>query len=243
MKGIVYSFLAAAMAAGTVWAQQLSTTPVSRMGEGWWKDRFAVNSANAKKGPYDIIFLGDSITDFWRDRGRTEYEKYFDSYKVINMGYSADRTEHVLWRIDNGELDGANAKVIILMIGTNNTGHRPNVEKPQDTADGIKAILDRLAKHAPDSKVLLLGIFPRSATHDDRLRVQNDQVNTLIQKFADNKRVFWMDIGNKFLQPDGTLSKDIFPDLLHPNHKGYTIWAEAVMPFIHEHVDGVKAKN
>jgi beta-glucosidase len=119
------------------------------------------------------------------------------------------------------------------MIGTNNTGHRPlEKESPEDTVAGIKAILDRLGEKAPNSKVLLLAIFPRGATSADQARVRNEKVNAAIEKFADNKRVFWMNINDKLLEPDGTLSKEIMPDLLHPNAKGYEIWAEAISPFV-----------
>lgn len=218
--------------AGTLFAGQLSTTPASKMNWGWWKNRFEQNCKNARKGGYDIVFLGDSITDFWRNRGKKEFQHYFGAYKTLNMGYSADRTENVLWRLDNGELDGAEPKLIVLMIGTNNLGHRPKVETTQDTVDGIRAILDRIGKISPKSKVLLLGIFPRAATRDAPFRVRNDAVNAQIAKFADNKRIFWMDLGPKFLDARGNLPRSVMPDLLHPNGKGYVIWAEAILPFV-----------
>lgn len=236
MKKVFMPFLLSVMMAGALFAQQLSTTPSSRMSEKWWSSRFEANKERAQKGGVDVVFLGDSITDFWRNRGWAQYNKYFGEFKTINMGYSADRTEHVLWRLDNGEMNGANPKVIVLMIGTNNTGHRFNKEKRQDTVDGIRAILDRLAKITPQSKVLLLPIFPRGEKKDNPMRARNDAVNAEIKKFADNKRVFWLDFNQKFLTPDGTLPTDIMPDLLHPNAKGYTIWAESIMPFVRKTV-------
>lgn len=236
MKRVILAMLSAVCLAGAAVAQQLSTTPVSRMGEKWWSNRFEANRKSAQSGGYDIVFLGDSITDFWRNRGRAEFEKYFGEFKTLNMGYSADRTEHVLWRLDNGELNGANAKLIVLMIGTNNTGHRFQKEKEQDTVDGIRAILDRIAKIAPNTKTLLLPIFPRSGSKSDAMRVRNDAVNAKIKAFADNKRVFWIDFNNQLLEKDGTLSKEIMPDLLHPNAKGYTIWAESILPFVRKTV-------
>lgn len=231
MKRVMIPFLLAVCMAGAVWAQQLSTTPVPR--DDNWKKRVERDAAKAKQGGWDVVFIGDSITDFWQNKGKAEWDKYFGQYKALNLGISADRTEHVLWRLDNGQLENNQPKLFVVMIGTNNTGHRGiDQEKPEDTVAGIKAILDRLGKKAPDSKVLLLAIFPRGEKPNDALRMRNEQVNAAIEKFADNKRVFWMNINDKLLQSDGTLSKEIMPDLLHPEAKGYDIWARAVSPFI-----------
>ncbi len=146
----------------------------------------------------------------------------------------------MLWRLQNGNFDGLKPKLIVLMIGTNNTGHqnRPAPElggatylcTAEQTASGIKAILDSLGKKLPQTKVLLLAIFPRGATPEDAMRKQNAATNQLIASFADGKRVHFMDIGNGFLQPDGTLPKEIMPDLLHLNAKGYELWANAIEP-------------
>ncbi|MDA3925858.1 MAG: GDSL-type esterase/lipase family protein [Kiritimatiellae bacterium] len=223
-------FVVAAMAVSVV-AQQVSTTPASR-GEGW-ENRVARNAAQAQQGNKELVFIGDSITDFWSNRGKSVWDKYYSQYNILNLGISADRTEHVLWRLDHGELDGYQPKLFVVMIGTNNTGHRPlEKESPEDTIAGIKAILDRLEAKAPNSKVLLLAIFPRGATPQDGCRVRNAKVNAAIEKFADNKRVFWMNINDKLLESDGTLSKEIMPDLLHPNTKGYEIWASAMDSFV-----------
>ncbi|MDX9867359.1 MAG: GDSL-type esterase/lipase family protein [Kiritimatiellia bacterium] len=231
MKRMMRPFILAALTAGTLWAQTLSTTPTSR-GEGWEK-RVARDAALAKQGGWELVFLGDSITDFWQNRGKAVWEKHFSQYKALNLGISADRTEHVLWRLDHGVLDGYQPKLFVVMIGTNNNGHRkPELESTADTVAGIKAILGRLVQKAPHSRVLLLAIFPRGATAQDACRLRNEAVNAQIQKFADNKRVFWMNLNDKLLQPDGTLSKEVMPDLLHPNEKGYAIWAEAIAPFV-----------
>jgi len=124
----------------------------------------------------------------------------------------------------------------MLMIGTNNTGHRGiDKETAEDTFDGIKVILEKMKEKTPDTKILLLAIFPRSAKDTDQPRARNDKVNAMIAKLADNKRVFFLDINSKLLEPDGkTLSKEIMPDLLHPNEKGYVIWAEAVKDKLEE---------
>jgi lysophospholipase L1-like esterase len=198
----------------------------------------------SKKGEAQLVFLGDSITHNWEKGGKDVWEKYWTPLKAANFGIGGDRTEHVLWRLDHGNFDGLKPKEIVLMIGTNNTGHQGRPEKElngaiyqcsaQQTADGVKAIIDKLEAKCPGAKILLLAIFPRGATPEDKFRKQNEETNAIIKGFADNKTVFFMDIGPKFLQPDGTLSKEIMPDLLHPNAKGYEIWAEAIAPKVKE---------
>lgn len=231
MKRLMVSFLMAAAVAGSVFAQQVSTTPVPR--DEKWVARVERDAAKAREGGWELVFIGDSITDFWQNKGKAEWDKYFGQYKALNLGISADRTEHVLWRLDNGQLEGYQPKLFVVMIGTNNNGHRkPEQESTADTVAGIKAIVDRLGQKAPQSKVLLLAIFPRGATPQDACRQRNEAVNAEIQSFADNKRVFWMNINDKLLEADGTLSKEVMPDLLHPNAKGYQIWAEAITPFV-----------
>ena len=164
--------------------------------------------------------------------------------KAANFGIGGDRTEHVLWRLQNGNFDALKPKLIVLMIGTNNTGHqgRPMQEHnnaiysspPEDTAAGVKAILELLGKKMPETKVLLLAIFPRGANADDKMRQQNVATNQLIAGLADGKRVHFKDIGNSFLKPDGTLPKEIMPDLLHLNAQGYQLWTDAIEPTVKE---------
>ena len=178
----------------------------------------------AKAGGVDLLFLGDSITDGWRAGGKTVWDKYFAPLKAANFGIGGDRTEHVIWRLRHGELEGIQPKLVVLMIGTNNG------DPAADVAAGIKTIIDDIHERSPRSKILLLGIFPRGEHPGDR--VKNTEVNTLIAKFATASpvgRVVYLDIGQKFLTPDGTLTKDIMPDLLHPNEKGYQIWADAII--------------
>jgi len=198
----------------------------------------------SKKGEAQLVFLGDSITHNWEKGGKEVWEKYWTPLNAANFGIGGDRTEHVLWRLDHGNFDGLKPKEIVLMIGTNNTGHQGRPQKEldgatyqctaQQTADGVKMIIDKLEAKCPSAKILLLAIFPRGATPEDKFRKQNEETNAIIKGFADNKKVFFMDINAKFLEPDGTLSKDIMPDLLHPNAKGYEIWAEAIEPKVKE---------
>lgn len=194
----------------------------------------------AKEGNIDVLFLGDSITDYWRDdgatsahRGKPVWDKYYGSMKAANFGISADRTQHVLWRLQNGEGQGFKPKVIILMIGTNNTGLEkpPLPPVPRNTVPeaiaGVTAVVQELRKDFPDAKILLLGIFPRG-DKGDLERGQVAQINLAIMKLNDQKHVFYLDIGDKFLQPDGSISPDVMKDKLHPTTKGYEIWAAAM---------------
>ncbi len=186
----------------------------------------------AKRGGVDVLFLGDSITDAWGGEGRRGgagakiFEEEFVPLKAANFGIGGDRTQHVLWRLQNGELEGIQPKVVMLMIGTNNSNRSDNTA--EEIADGIKAIVKEIHKRSPKTKVLLLGIFPRGAKPNPQ-REKLKQVNEIIAKLDDNgKTVKYLDLAEKFLEKDGTLPKDIMPDYLHLSPKGYRIWADAV---------------
>ena len=153
----------------------------------------------------------------------------------LNIGYSGDRTEQVIWRLQHGEVDGISPRLAVIMIGTNNAGHRQ--DKPEDTAAGVKAILGELRTRLPDMKCLVLAIFPRGEKTDDPLRQLNDATNKILKTLADDQHVFFLDINAEFLDDDGTLPKDLMPDLLHPNEKGYEIWAAAMEPTIQKLLD------
>lgn len=175
----------------------------------------------AKAGNVDLLFLGDSITEGWSGAGREAWEKYWGPLKPANFGIGGDRTEHVIWRLRHGELEGIQPKLVVLMIGTNNGG-----DSAEDVASGIKTIIADIQERSPATRILLLAIFPRGAKPD--ARTKNDGTNAIIAKYADNRRVVYMDIGQGFLQPDGTLTTDIMPDLLHLSPKGYQIWADSI---------------
>ncbi|MCA9144523.1 MAG: acetylglucosamine-6-sulfatase [Planctomycetaceae bacterium] len=197
----------------------------------WWMPRHEEKLAALKEqGRVDLLMIGDSITHGWEGAGKEVWDKYYASRNAFNLGFSGDRTEQLLWRFDHGEIDGIAPKLAVIMIGTNNTGHRQ--DPPEETAAGIKAIIERLNKKLPETKVLLLAVFPRGATTDDALRKINDGINERISKFADGERVFYLDINQTFLTDDGTLTKEIMPDLLHPKQKGYQMWADAMEPTV-----------
>jgi lysophospholipase L1-like esterase len=184
--------------------------------------------ALAKKGNIDVLFLGDSITDGWRRQAA--WKKHFEPLKAANFGIGGDRTQHVLWRLQNGELEGIKPKVAVVMIGTNNLGSNT----AEEIAEGNKAIVEEIHKKSPDTKVLLLGIFPRSPKATDKVRDKIKDINAIIAKLGKEKNVRYLDIGDKFLEKDGSLSKDIMPDYLHLSAKGYQIWADAIEPTVKE---------
>ena len=208
-----------------------ATTPAHRMKsdeKNWWQERHESKAIEAKKNKWDIIFLGDSITHSWETAGKKTWNKYYQKRRAINLGFSGDRTEHVLWRLDNGEFEEVQPKVVVLMIGTNNTGHRK--DPPKAIAAGVEKIIERINTKSPTTKILLLAIFPRSEKVSDPQRKNNDRANALIKQLTKKDGVTYLDINERFLLPDGTLSKEIMPDLLHPKQKGYAIWAEAIEP-------------
>jgi len=189
----------------------------------------------AKKGDIDLLFMGDSITDFWRTAGRggvtnpplagkAVFEKYYGGMKVANFGIAGDTTQGVLFRLQDGEGQGFKPKAIMLMIGTNNTGGR---NSPPEIAEGVGAVVLEMRKDFPDAKILLLAIFPRG-NPGDPARTAIAEINGKISKLDDGKNVFYLDIGAKFLNAGGSITADIMSDRLHPTEHGYEIWAEAV---------------
>lgn len=189
-----------------------------------------IQIARRGAGNIDLLFVGDSITDGWSNGGREVWDKYIEPLKPANFGIGGDTTQGVLWRMQNGELEGFKAKLIIHMLGTNNINSAPD----DQIAEGNRLIIEEYKKRQPQAKILVLGIFPRATSATDPFRGHIKEINGMLAKLADNKQVFFMDIGDKFLAADGTLSPDIMPDFLHPNAKGYQIWADAMMPKIQE---------
>jgi beta-glucosidase len=194
----------------------------------WWRDRHAAKIAEAEKTDVDLLFIGDSITHGWENVGAAIWQEYYQRRNAFNLGFSGDRTEHVLWRIDNGAIDSMKPELVVLLIGTNNTGHR--MDPAEHTAEGICRIVESLRARLPDAKVLILGIFPRQVSASDGMRIRNQEINQSISMLEDGDFVFFLDIGREFLNADGTLRVDLMPDLLHLNEEGYKVWAEAMEP-------------
>ena len=202
--------------------------------QSWWMPRHEQKLAEGRqrKGAVDLLFIGDSITHGWESGGKSVWDEFYGRRRSFNIGFSGDRTEHVLWRFQHGEIDGLTPKVAVLMIGTNNTGHRQ--DKAEDTSAGVAAILEELKQRTPTTKVLLLAVFPRGQTSAHPLRQLNARINVSLKTLADNERVFFLNINSVFLEKDGTLPRAVMPDLLHPNSAGYRLWARAMEPTLRE---------
>jgi len=220
-----------------------AVTPANR--HNWWTLRHMAVKERVKKGNVDLIFIGDSITHSWEGAGKELWAKYYAPRNAVNMGFSGDRTQHVLWRLDNGEIDGISPKAAVIMIGTNNSNGKDNTA--EEIADGIIAICKKVRTKLPQTKILLLAIFPRGPKPSPQ-REKNAKASELAAKIASDKldpqdMIHYLDIGPKFLEPDKSLSKEIMPDYLHPNAKGYKIWAKAIEPKLKELMGEKKQKK
>ncbi len=232
-RRLLFAWAVATALAVTASAENTAIIPVPRTTVPTnWMATHESFVQRAKHGNVDLLFLGDSITAgwLWGNGGLNIWNKVYVSRHAADFGIGWDRTQNVLWRIENGELDGIKPKVIVLLIGTNNCGNEDD-GKPRNTTpeiiEGVTTIVRELRTRLPESKILLFGIFPRG-TKNDPVREQVKAVNAGLAKLDDGKTVKFLDIGSKLLAPDGTLSRDIMPDLLHPNEKGYQIWSDAL---------------
>ena len=196
--------------------------PVPRTG-GWLTRHESFNKRVAQ-GKVDLVFIGDSITQGWEGSGKDVWAKYYANRNTVNLGIGGDRTQHVIWRLDNGNLKNITPKAAVIMIGTNNSGSNTSTE----IADGVKVIVEQIRKMSPKTKILVLGVFPRGTNNDDARRKVNQGANAIFKNLADSKHVHYLDIGEHFLTEDGTLTREIMPDLLHLSPKGYLIWAESI---------------
>jgi lysophospholipase L1-like esterase len=199
-----------------------------------WMDRHNALVARAKQGHVDLLFVGDSITHIWGGdvehptggRANDVWTKYYGDRNAFNIGCGWDRTQHVLWRLEHGEVDGLHPKVAVVLIGTNNVGSNT----PDQIVEGVAAIVHTIHDKSRRTKILLLGIFPRDAKPDTYNRKQVAEINGKVAAGIKDRYVTYLDIGAKFLELDGTISKDTMPDFLHPSHKGYEIWAAEMEP-------------
>lgn len=201
----------------------------------WWMPRHEAKLAEIRAHReagrrVDLVFLGDSITQGWENEGRAAWATHFAPHHAVALGFGGDRTENLLWRLQHGELDGMAPRVVVLLIGTNNTGER--LEDPALTVAGIRANLDEIRRRQPQAKVLLLALFPRDEQPDGLLRRHNARINALLPALADGRQVVFLDIGPALTQPDGRLSRDILPDWLHLSPAGYERWAQALAPHL-----------
>jgi beta-glucosidase len=214
-------------------AESITPNPNLESWASWWMPRHEEKLAELRQRKadhqnVDLVFVGDSITHGWEQGGLTVWNRHYKQYNALDIGFSGDRTDHVLWRLQHGEIDSIHPKAAVLLIGTNNTGHR--LEPAGSTAAAIKRIIDELRQRLPDTKILLLAIFPRNDRPGMQVTRINDDINAILPGLADNKTIFFLNINRALVSADGTLSKDIMPDLLHPNENGYEIWAREMGP-------------
>jgi beta-glucosidase len=194
-----------------------------------WKARHDYFKYQAKNMPINLVFVGDSITEGWETTGGATWVKYYAPLKAANFGIAGDTWENVLWRMTRGELKGVHARVAVLMIGTNDVSRGEDVG---EIASGVGQIISVLRERLPDTKILLLGIFPRDHQPDTEYRRKIVDINSRIRALADDQKVFFLDIGNRFLDAEGHIPFEIMPDELHLSPKGYEIWAEAMNPVL-----------
>ena len=173
---------------------------------------------------YSILFFGDSLTEGW---DAAVWEKSLAPRGALNAGVSGDRTDNLLWRLRNGNLAGPPPQAAVLLIGTNDLAYG---RSPALAADGIRANLDELRQHFPDTRILLLGLLPREASPTAQLRVETTEVNRLILDCADGEHVFYADIGNVLFDGNGQLTAEISPDALHFTAAGYALLASRLEP-------------
>jgi len=226
-----YPVIAQTVPCDVVIGSHPAVTPVSRTTD-WWMPRHKAVLDRIAQGNVDLLMVGDSITHGWENSGKATWDKYYASRNAANLGFSGDRTEHVLWRLQNGEIDNIHPKLAVVMIGTNNSGG--DQYTPEQIADGIKAIVCTLRTKLPDTKVLVLSIFPRGDSNAVAQRAKNAKASELASKLADGKMIFFLDINKTFLNEKGELTREVMPDLLHPQEKGYQLWAAAMEPTIVE---------
>lgn len=211
-----------------------SATVPTPINNDWWMGRHRAMAARAQQGNVDLVMIGDSIThafggqpdtgDGFKDRGKDTWDRFFGNARTLNLGISGDRTQHVLWRLDNGELEGIAPKAVVIMIGTNNVGSNT----PEEIAEGVLAVADRVRAKLPKTKVLLLGVFPRATANSDQRKAVLG-INTILAK-SPRPGVTYQDIGPVFLDKKGEIPDSVMPDKLHPMAYGYRLWAMAMEP-------------
>jgi len=207
--------------------QPESTVPVPRLDQGWQSTNAAID-ARARQGNVDLLFIGDSITQNWESFGAPTWTQFYGARKAMNAGIGGDGTENILWRIEHGNLDGISPKVVVLMIGTIDSGSDPSA---RDVAAGVQAVVRELQVKLPNSTILLLGTFPQGVDPTSPLRQTITASNQIISGLADGRTVDYLDLSSVFLNRDGTLNQSLRnPDLIHPNAQGYVVWAQAMEP-------------
>ncbi|MGB0578699.1 MAG: GDSL-type esterase/lipase family protein [Limisphaerales bacterium] len=201
----------------------VANTPAVPRSSGKHARHLRINQRVAE-GNIDLVFIGDSITSGWEYRGTKIWEKFYGRRNAANLGIGGDRTQHVLWRLQNGNLKGIKPKAAVVMIGTNNS--RDNT--PGQVAEGVEKIITELRTQTPTTKILLLAIFPRGANAGDPRRQVNQAANLIISQLADGQHIHYLDLASTFMNAQGKLTQGIMPDQLHLTEEGYQLWASAI---------------
>ena len=219
---LALAVLLTGMIVSTAWAENSAIVPVPREDNGWMKRHESMNE-RVKQGNVDLLFIGDSITHGWEGAGKEVWDQYYAKRNAVNLGIGGDQTQHVLWRLDNGNIDGIKPKLAVIMIGTNNS----HSNTAPEIAEGVEAIVKKLRARLPEMRILLLAIFPRTDVPAEIQQKIKEASAKFAADLAADPMVEFMDIGPAFLNEKGELTKDVMPDLLHPNAKGYALEAEA----------------
>ncbi len=208
----------------------------------WYERHAEVLKAKDQINP-EIVLIGDSITHFWGGEpafkihnGPKAWQEAFGQRRVLNLGFGWDRTQNVLWRLDHGEFDGLKPRWVILNIGTNNFSGTRNAREntPAEVAEGIAAICQRIRAKSPESRIILMGVFPRGQKATEGFRARIRRLNELLAEFAKGSGMTFLDIGGKMVDEDGSIPRQIMGDFCHPTEQGYAIWAEAIKKAIAE---------
>ena len=232
LHALVLACLAPCLALSVLADAPSPLSPISREGTKNWKDRYDQQVEQLRNNPCGVLFLGDSITDYWDRGGKQAWDKMFKPYHPCNFGISGDQTTNLIYRITHSGMPAqTDPNLCIVMIGTNNTGHFKGGEDPEKTAIGILGVAQHLLVRFPDTHVLLLGIFPRGSGPQDKLRQHNDKINAIVAQ-CKLPRTTYVNINKRFLDSSGRLLPGISRDNLHFTEKGYAIWADAVLPYI-----------
>jgi len=219
-----------------------ATVPIIQDGD---EPRHLEKVEAARRHAYPLLMIGDSIINILEfPEYKSVWDQYYSPLDALNLGFSGARTENILWNLTHGELDGQSPKVVVLLIGSNNSddANFPTAHTPEQIAEGTKAIIKLIQDRCPEAKILLLHMFPRGkivlnpdgTERGDHRRSQATvmRASEICAKLADNRRVFFLDVHRQFLRPDGSIDQNLMPDLLHPSPEGARLWAEAMHPLL-----------
>jgi lysophospholipase L1-like esterase len=182
-----------------------------------------------KKTHIGLLFLGDSITSsLWK--AQDVLDEYWGTYDPDYFGLPGDETQHLLWRIQNGEVEGLNPKCVVVLIGTNNVSFKTGSDRA--IAGGVSTIVQTLRNKLPDSKILVMGILPRGRHASDSVRARIARINARVANLDNGSTIRYADSTIQLLEPDGSISPSVMPDYLHLSHKGYKIWLTSIKPFV-----------